>query len=180
MIKRSNLILDCTTNKEPREGRLIQSLFDVCTLYKPVKASCLYYPVTSKEGFLSKLSTDTKYNIIHISAHGSPKGIGNGSTWEAKMEEIAEKKTKNLKANLVHVSACVANRKKLADAFNSNYFIAPDTEVDWINSAMFSTLFYKRYIVDGKPLHTAFEFARKRTQTCCDYPVYWYDERKKK
>lgn len=180
MIRRNNLILDCTTNKEPKEGKLIQSLFYIFALKKPSKSSCLYYKVKSKQEFLSKLSTGTRYDIIHISAHGSDEGIGNGSTWEAKTDEITDCKTVTLKANLIHVSACVSNRKALAEAFNSNYFIAPDTKVDWINAALFSFLFYKRYVLDGKPIYSAFEYARKRTQTCIDYPIYWFDERKKK
>jgi hypothetical protein len=64
----------------------------------------------------------------------------------------------------------------MADAFNSKYLIAPRTEVDWIDAAVFSVLFYKRYIVDGVSLHSAFEYARKRTQTFVDYPVYWKEE----
>lgn len=132
--------------------------------------------VKNKNKLLQKLTTKTKYDIIHISAHGSTDGIGNGSTWTAKTEEIAEKRTPYYKAKLVHVSACLSNYREIAEAFNSNYFVAPKTEVDWIDAAMFSSLFYKRYIVDGISLPKSFEYARMRTQTCVDYPVFWEKE----
>jgi hypothetical protein len=57
---------------------------------------------------------------------------------------------------------------------------ATQTKVDWIDASMFSVLFYKRYIVDGISLHNAFEYARKRTQTCVDYPIYWSEEKGKR
>jgi hypothetical protein len=175
MKKRRVLILDCTAKEEPREGKLIQSLLRICKLHKPAMSASLYYTVKSAEELISKLKTKTKYDIIHISAHGSPKGIGDGKTWEVKTEEIIEARTPFRKAKLVHLSACVSSYKEMADAFNSKYFIAPKTEVDWINAAVFSVLFYKRYIVDGVLIHNAFEYARKRTQTCVDYPVLWYE-----
>lgn len=53
------------------------------------------------------------------------------------------------------------------------YFLAPKTEVEWINAALFSMMLYKRYIVDGIEMQSAFEYARKRTQTSNDYPDYW-------
>ena len=124
MRKRRVLILDCTTDEDPREGKLIQRFLSICRLHKPARSACLYYKVKSKDKLISTLKTRTKYDIIHISAHGSPDGIGNGSSWEAKTEEIAQVKTPIRKAKLVHVSACVSNHKKMADAFNSKYFIA--------------------------------------------------------
>jgi hypothetical protein len=174
MPHRSILILDCTPNKEPSEGRLLKEFFDTCKLYKPVTAFSLYCKVKSKRDFLRKLDTGKRYNIIHISAHGTLNdqfGLGNGSTWLATPEEIA--KTNN-RATLVFANACSANRKILADAFKgSKFFLAPKTEVEWINAAMFSLTFYKRYIVDGVSLRNSFKYARNRTQTCKDYPDYW-------
>jgi hypothetical protein len=114
MRKRRVLVLDCTTKKYPREGKLIQSLLKICGLYKPAKSASLYYKVKFIKELKRKLKTRTKYDVVHISAHGSPEGIGNGSTWEAKTNEIAEVKnckTAFHKAKLVHVSACVSNCK---------------------------------------------------------------------
>jgi hypothetical protein len=174
MTKFRILILDCTPKKDPSEGRLIKEFLQMCQLYKPAKASSLYYKVKSKKEFLSKLSTGKRYNIIHISAHGPPKGkvgIGNGSTWLAEPKEIEET---NHKTTLVFVSACLANNQPIADAFKgAKYFLAPKTEVDWLDAALFSIVFYKRYIVDGVKMRNAFEYARTRTQTCDDYPNYW-------
>ena len=117
MQKRRILILDCTRNHEPSEGRLLKELFEICRLYKPAKASSLYYKVNSKKEFLNKLNTGKRYDIIHISAHGSKEtevGLGNGSTGSAKPEEI--EKT-NHKAILVFANACSASNKQVADAF---------------------------------------------------------------
>jgi len=146
----------------------------MCRLYKPAKGSSLYYKINSKKAFLSKLNAGKRYDIIHISAHGPPKnevGIGNGSTWLAKPEEI---EVTNHRATLVFANACMANKKRMAEAFGgARYFLAPTTEVEWINAALFSLVFYKRYVVDGNEMQSAFEYARKRTQTSKDYPDYW-------
>lgn len=143
-------------------------------MYKPAKASALYYKINWKKQFLSKLNTGKKYDIIHISAHGGSEkkmGLGNGRTWLATPEEIEET---NHKATLVFASACIASRQIMADAFHgAKFFLAPKTEIDWIAAATFSMLFYKRYIVDGIKMQSAFEYARNRTRTKTDYPNYW-------
>ena len=174
MSKRSILILDCTPNDEPSEGRLLKEFFKICRLCKPAKASSLYYKINSKKEFLRKLNTGKRYDIIHISAHGPTEngvGLGNGRTWLAKPEEI---ETTNHRATLVFANACLASSKIVADAFEgAKYFLAPKTEVGWIDAAIFSILFYKRYLVDNKRMQSAFEYARRRTQTSRDYPDYW-------
>jgi len=145
MFKRRILILDCTRKSEPSEGRLLKDFFNICRLYKPAKAFTLFYKINSKKEFLQKLSTGKRYDIIHTSAHGGPKGkigIGNGRTWLATPEEITKT---NHKVALVFVNACLANKLKIAEAFQSKYFLAPVTEVEWINAALFSLMFYKRY-----------------------------------
>jgi hypothetical protein len=174
MTKRSILILDCTPSNEPSEGRLLKEFFQICRLRKPGKAMSLYYKIKSKRDFLSKLDAGKRYDIIHISAHGpsdNEVGLGNGSTWLAKPEEI--EKT-NHSAKLLFANACLANRQVIAEAFKgAKYFLAPKTEVLWIDAALFSLMFYKRYIVDGVSMRNAFDYARKRTQTSKDYPNYW-------
>ena len=175
MTTRRILLLDCTTRKEPCEGRLLKEFFEICRLYKPCKAASLYYKIKSKKEFLSKLNTGKRYNIIHISAHGPPDcqeiGIGNGSTWLASPADIEHS---NHKVTLVFVNACLANRRVMADSFKgAKYFLAPKTEVQWVDAAMFSLAFYKRYIVDGVSMRSAFKYARRMTQTSNDYPNYW-------
>ena len=174
MIKRRILILDCTPHDEPSEGRLLKEFFQICRLYKPAKASSLYYKINSKKSFLSKLNTGKRYDVIHISAHGPPEGevgLGNGRTWMAKPKDI---ETTNHKAILVFANACLASKQVIANAFKgAKYFLATRTEVEWIDAALFSLVFYKRYIVDGISMRSAFEYARKRTQTSGDYPNFW-------
>jgi hypothetical protein len=137
------------------------------------KAAALYYKIRSKKEFLRKLDTGKRCDIIHSSAHGGKEGnvgLGNGSTWLATPEEIEQT---NHRARLVFASACLANRKTLADAFKgAKFFVAPQTEVPWINAAIFSIIFYKRYVADGVSLRSSFEHARNRTQTCKDYPDF--------
>lgn len=128
-----------------------------------------------KTEFLSKLNTNKKYDIIHISAHGSSKGsrdasVGNGSTWSASTEEISQT---SHRAKLVFVNACVSSRKKMANAFHSKFFLAPSTEVRWDDAALFSIMFYKRYVIDGISMDSAFRFAKSHTKTGKDYPNYW-------
>jgi hypothetical protein len=117
MTKRKILILDCTPNDEPSEGRLLKEFFKICQLHKPAKASSLYYKINSKKDFLNKLDTGKRYDIIHISAHGAPGneiGLGNGSTWWAKPKEIEDT---NHNATLVFANACMANKRAIAEAF---------------------------------------------------------------
>lgn len=175
MPKRRILILDCTPKDEPSEGRLVKSFFEICKLYKPAKASSVFYKIRSKNEFLRKLDTGKPYDVIHISAHGEQRkegeiGIGNGRTWWATPEEI---ETTNHKADLVFVNACLADRRAIAEAFNYKYFLAPMREVPWIKASLFALMFYNRYIVDGKPIDNALEYARRRTQTCRYYLRYW-------
>ena len=139
-------MLDCTQKGEPSEGKLLKQFFSICRLFKPAKARAVCYSVRSKSELLSKLDTGKRYDIIHISAHGSKEGqhdvtIGNGSTWRVSAEEVSEV---NHRAKLVFLNACVSNTKKMAEAFNSDYFIAPSTEVRWDDAAIFSLMFYKR------------------------------------
>ena len=160
------LVLDCATQDDPSEGRLLREFFDICKLYKPARGQALCYPVRSKREFLSKLNRPKRYDIIHISAHGSSDGrgdaaIGNGSTWWASSDEIAQTKHH---AKLIFVNACVSSKKKVADAFHSKYFLAPKSNVRWDDAAMFSLMFYKRYLVDGISMNSAFRFAKKHTK----------------
>jgi hypothetical protein len=153
---------------------MLKEFFGICKLHVPTKATCLYYNIKSKQDFLNKINTGKPYDIIHISAHGASEGqigISNGSTWVASPEEI--EKT-NHKATLVFSNACSTNRKELAEAFEgAKYFLAPQTDVDWVNAALFALMFYKRYVVDGIGMRNSFEYARERTQTKTDYPEYW-------
>ncbi len=176
MTKRSILVLDCTLKGEPSEGKLLKQFFSICRLFKPARAKAVCYSVKSKSELLRKLDTGKRYDIIHISAHGLKEGprdatIGNGSTWEVSAEEIDGL---HHAAKLVFLDACVSDTKKMAEAFNSDYFIAPSTEVRWDDAAMFSLMFYKRYVVDGVSIKNAFQFARSHTKTGKDYRSYWY------
>lgn len=176
MAQRHILILDCTTAREPSEGRLLKEFFRICQLWKPAAASSIYYKVKGKRDFLNKLDSDKRWDIVHISAHGlanrSDVIIGNGSSWNATPEEI--RKRSRLRAKLVFANACLNNRQAMADAFEGcDYFLAPNTEVDWDKAAVFSLLFYQRYVLYGTSMRAAFEYAKERSGAATDYPDYW-------
>ena len=172
MRARSILVLDCTPKAEPKEGLLLKHFFQICALHKPAKSTAIFYSVRSKSELLKKLSAHTSYDIVHISAHGSENGIGNGF-WEATIDDLMQIKKRKYKATLIHVSACRTCNKKMAEAFSSKFYLAPITDVDWVDAAAFSLLFYKRYLVDGVSMRSAFKFARRHSKTCKDYPDYW-------
>jgi len=173
--KRHILILDLLPRGEPSEGALLKKFFDVCRLYKPARAQSLAFKVRGKTEFLRKLNTGTKYDIIHIAAHGEEDRdgvfIGNGRTWAVTPEEIAET---DHRATVIFANACVGSRVRMAEAFHgAKYYIAPSTYVDWMDSTVFALLFYKRYIVDGVSFQRSFEYAGRSTKTGSDFPFYW-------
>jgi hypothetical protein len=63
----------------------------------------------------------------------------------------------------------------MAEAFNSQFYLAPRKDVDWIDAAMFSIMLYKRYIVDGVSMRRSFDYAKTRTQTASIYPDFWHE-----
>lgn len=177
MVLRHILILDCTLTDEPSEGKLLKSFFEICKLWKPARASSMYYKINSKKEFLKKLDTEKKWDIVHISAHGeacrSDVIVGNGSTWGVTPEEIQEHS--RLRAELVFVNACMNNRKRMAEAFSGcKYFLAPDTKVEWDKAALFALMFYQRYVIYGHSMERSFEYARERSGAASDYQEYWH------
>ena len=169
------LILDLLPKSEPSEGALLKKFFDLCRLYKPARAQSLFFKVRGKNDFLDKLDSGTRYDIIHIAAHGDKdrKGvfIGNGRSWSVTPEEIAGT---DHRATLIFANACVGSRARLAEAFHgARYYIAPRGFVDAMNATVFALLFYKRYIVDGVSFQSSFEYAGRRTGTGSDFPFYW-------
>ena len=123
--------------------------------------------VKAKEKFLQTLR-DAKERYIHVSAHGSAHDeegkptetrIQAGIWLELKPSDIYRKdKTgttrlwpeKGHTPYIIVATACEAGRQDLADAFwkaGCGYFVAPLHEVPWINSAIFSTLFYYYLLV---------------------------------
>jgi len=95
--------------------------------------------------------------VIHISAHGNSKKHPSGRRGKQTSIEIGEDDVtsddistlENLNADLVFVSACLTSYQDMANAFlglDVNHYLAPKTNVDWIQAALFSKMFYKRYL----------------------------------
>jgi hypothetical protein len=115
------------------EGALLKEFFDLCRLYRPARVQSLAFRIRGKREFLSNLNTGTKYDIIHIAAHGEEnrKGvlIGNGRSWSVTSEEIAGT---DHRATVIFANACVGSGARLTEAFHgARYYIAPSTYVDW-------------------------------------------------
>jgi hypothetical protein len=155
--------------------------------------------VKAKEKFLQTLR-DAKERYIHVSAHGSAHDeegkptetrIQAGIWLELEPSDIYRKdKTgttrlwpKNGHAPYIIVAtACEAGRQDLANAFwktGCRYYVAPLHKVPWINSAIFSTLFYYYLLVERWSPIAAF---RKTIERLPDQTGKWilFEKGKKK
>jgi len=124
-------------------------------------------------------------NVIHISAHGDSEKYPSGRRGKQTSIEIGEDDVtsdyistlKSLNADLVFVSACFNSYQDMAKAFlglNVNHYLAPKTNVDWIQAALFSTMFYKRYLWDKTSFKAAYNYACVHTKSGKDFPEFWY------
>ena len=65
----------------------------------------------------------------------------------------------------------------MANAFldrGAEKFIAPKTKVEWVHAALFSAMFYRRYVYDRISFESSFYFAQEHTKLRKDFPEYWY------
>jgi hypothetical protein len=59
------------------------------------------------------------------------------------------------------------------DANKVKYFLAPKSEIEWTQAAIFAVMSYKKYIYDRVRFETAYNFAKKNTKSGKDFPEYW-------
>jgi len=178
-------LLNCTTKEEPNETILLSEFFKMMQLDYPSKIQFRETQVYTKKQFLDSL-TDGWSNLIHITAHGESKPVDNrrGKRTEIYIKDephtVKSSDIKNLNTKLnvrcVFVSACRNSYKDMADAFcelGAKHYIAPKSDVSWIEAAIFSMMFYKRYIWDVKSFKSAFNYVQEKTKLKKDFPEYW-------
>lgn len=172
-------LLNCTNKEEPNETILLSEFFKMMQLKYPAKIQFRETQIYTKKQFLDSL-TDGWSNLIHISAHGDRSAKNTEIHVGDENEPITATDINELDIKLslrcVFVSACLTLYKDMADAFCSletQNYIAPKTDVDWIDAVLFSMTFYKRYIWDNVKFDNAFEYAKKHTRLGKDFPYYW-------
>lgn len=186
MTKFKILLLNCTDKSEPSEVTLLSEFFNMMMLRYP-KSVQFSAPVDvkNKRDLLNQLSL-TWSNIVHISAHGMSYKFPSGRRGKntsifvgddcLTAEDVAT--LPKIKRKLVSISACFASYRDIANAFmdkGAGHYLAPKTKVDWVEAALFFTMFYKRYLYDRDSFDGSFNFARENTKSK-DFREYWYFE----
>jgi len=180
------LLLNCTRNEEPSEVNFLSEFFEMMRIRYPKSIVFSSVEIRSKNDFLNQLSLSSP-NIVHIAAHGySKKSKGRRgkrtSIWIKDDEEVTSQEISELPKRarkLVSVSACLTSYKDLANSFlnkGTEHYLAPKTEVGWVEAAIFFVTFYKRYLYDRKSFEDSFYYARHNTKLSKDFPEYWYSE----
>jgi len=155
------LLLNCAKKSDPNEAEFLSHFFTMMKVEDPENIDFQSVNVRTKKELKEQLE-NTWPNIIHIAAHGDsechPKGnrgketsieVGRGSINSREIEKLGENPLK-----LVFVSAYLNSYEDMANAFlnrGAEKYIAPKTKVDWVHAALFSTMFYNRYVYK-KPL----------------------------
>jgi len=159
------LILECTS--EPKEGmsegRLLWELMRILGFEKRTR----FRAIRSKNGFLREIK-EMGEPYLHISAHGdfdpaegSWINIPSGSkVYSSDLRGIWEGKARSKVPRLVVLSACKLGHVDMMRAFSDagcQYCIAPLSETLWEDAAVFSTLFYKLLIGEGRSPWVSFK-----------------------
>ena len=180
------LLLNCTGGSEPSEMNFLAEFFWMMKKRYPKSIEFSSVDIKSKRDFINQLKL-TWPNIVHISAHGwsdkfksGRRGkntsiyIGNECVTSADIAKLPK-----ITRKLVSVSACLASYRDMADAFlkiGAKYYLAPKTEIGWVEAALFFVMFYKRYLYDRKSLAASFKYARENTKLGSHFREYWYSE----
>jgi len=186
MVKFRILLMNCTEKSEPSEVVFLSEFFEMMKLRYPKSIEFSPIDINNKAQFLDQL-TSKWANVIHISAHGHSSKFKSGRRGKrtsiyiknehVTSEEIAEL-PKTIR-KLVSVSACLASYQDMANAFvniGARCYIAPKTEIEWVDAALFYLMFYKRYLYDRKSLEASFSYARKNARLGKYFKEYWTDE----
>lgn len=169
------LILELTSQRlEGRsEGNLLYELMKILDYEDRV-----IFPSTLGKGvFLDKLA-NAEQEYIHISTHGSYGVRGTslqvqrkrkGRYMKIKASDISSIwEDRDYKPELTVLSACHAGHRDMIDSFTEagcNNIIAPIRETNWDYAALFSALFYKSLLGDGRHPWKAYTKAWKGMNT---------------
>ena len=184
MVKFRILLMDCTRRTEPSEATFLSEFFKMMNRRYPKSIEFSPIEINDKMQFLEQLRSKWA-NIIHISAHGysskSKSGRrGKRTSIYIKDERVTSEEISKLPKvprKLISVSACLTSYQDMANAFlkiGAKHYIAPKTNLEWIDAALFYIMFYKRYLYDRKSLDASFKYARKNTKLGKHFQEYWY------
>jgi len=123
--------------------------------------------IGDKDGFLRELE-EMGEPYLHISAHGDfdplkgtwmniPSG---GKVYSSDLRGLWEGKARSKIPRLVVLSACKTGHVDMVRAFSGagcQYCIAPLHETSWEDAAVFSTIFYKLLIGEGRSPWVSFK-----------------------
>lgn len=159
------LIVECTSESKEKmsEGRLLRELMRILGFEKRTK----FTVIGNKNRFLRELE-EMEEPYLHISAHGDfdpVKGtwinIPDGKkVYSSDLHGLWEHKSKSKIPRLVVFSACKTGHVDMARAFSDagcQYCIAPLHETTWEDAAVFSTIFYKLLIGEGRSPWVSFK-----------------------
>ena len=184
------LLINCAKKSDPNEAEFLYHFFTMMKVHYPKSIEFQSVNVRTKKELKAQLE-NTWPNIIHIAAHGyserHPKrnqrkgNRGKETSIEVGRGSITSKEIKKLEKNplkLVFISACLNSYEDMANAFlnrGAEKYIAPKTKVGWVHAALFSTMFYYRYVYKKTSFNAAFNFSSKHTKLGKDFPEYWHN-----
>jgi len=159
------LILECTSESREKmsEGRLLWELMRILGFEKRMR----FKVIRSKNSFLREIEK-MEEPYLHISAHGDFDPIE--GTWiniplrekiySSELHGLWKDKERGKVPKLVTLSACKTGHVDMVRAFSDagcQYCIAPLSETSWEDAAVFSTLFYKLLIGEGRSPWVSFK-----------------------
>jgi len=152
------LILECTSQSKERmsEGRLLQELMRILGFEKRTR----FMDISNKNSFLRELE-GMEEPYLHISAHGDFNPIRGtwinipcgGKVYSSDLHSLWKDKARSKIPRLVVLSACKTGYVDMVRAFSDarcQYCIAPLYETSWEDASLFSTMFYKLLIGEGR------------------------------
>jgi len=159
------LILECTSEPKERmsEGRLLWELVRILGFER----SAGIREIKSRNSFFRELE-ETVEPYLHISAHGDfdpTKGTWidiscRGKVYSGDLRGLWQRKRRSKIPRLVVLSACKTGHVDMLRAFSDagcQYCVAPLHETSWEDAAVFSTMFYKLLIGEGRSPWVSFK-----------------------
>jgi len=159
------LIVECTFESKEKmsEGRLLRELMRILGFEKRTR----FRVISDRDRFLRELE-GMEEPYLHISAHGDfdpargtwikfPFGE---KVYSSDLRGLWENKAKSRIPKLVVLSACATGHVDMVRVFSDNgcqYCIAPLHEPSWEDAAVFSTIFYKLLIGEGRSPWVSFK-----------------------
>ena len=148
-------ILECVAKTEGKpEGELLSKLMRILEIRSNLKR------IYGKESLLKELE-NAEEPYIHISAHGDySHRIGTYIKTPRGKVSVKDIEECDIQTDLVVLTACKVGRADMARAFwdaECRYFIAPLHDLYWEDSAVFSVMFYRRLLGEGKTPWIAFK-----------------------